>query len=384
MDRKTLVAVALCVLSLIFYRRLLHMAGLDKYMPQPQTTAPRDSSRAIAEAPPPAVTTTAPTACTLSGPAGVATPPQTRPNTAAAGTLFATPSPVPKLAAAPRTYELETPFYVATFSSRGARLLGVELKHFASANGPGSHNGRAVRPRAGEDVPPGDRVALSGGPLLAMDLGSGDDRRDLSGVEYAVQESLDASGHRVSLTFTATDSSGATVRQTYRSRPDEYAIDLDVTLRGVPVAWRLADYSLTVRSWPLLTEADELADARSLRATSLVGTNLHRDHAQALVKKPHVYEGSAAWAAVQSRYFVAAVAPQHGSGRAVVSSAVKRPMLPAELAALPPGAHAEGDVTDNTLAVGLPSELEPARRFVVYVGPCEFFRLASLKLQLER
>src|SRR3989442_383457 len=120
MDRKTLVAVALCVLFLIFYRPLLHLAGLDKYLPQPQTTAPRDTSRAIPEAPPPAVTATAPTARTLSGAAGVATSPGSRPTAAAAGTLFATPSPAPNLAAAPRTYELETPLYVATFSSRGA------------------------------------------------------------------------------------------------------------------------------------------------------------------------------------------------------------------------------------------------------------------------
>ena len=227
-------------------------------------------------------------------------------------------------------------------------------------------------------------MTLSGGPLFRVDLGSGDQRRDLAEVVFAARESLDAAGKRIALTFTATDGSGAFVRETYRVRPDNYAIDLEVELRGIPVAWRLPDYSLTVRSWPLFTEADEVADARSLRASSLVGTNFHREPAPRLVGKPKTFEGSAEYAAVQSRYFVAVIAMAQGGGRSVVSSAVRRPILAAEQAALPPGAHPQMEVADNTLVVGLPSELTPVQHFVLYVGPSEYFGLTPLKMHLDR
>jgi YidC/Oxa1 family membrane protein insertase len=384
MDRKTLVAVALCVLFLIFYRPLLHLVGWDKYLPatQPTATAPRDTSRAATGTPVPAAP---PPASSLSGaatPAAGSTPATAPAGARSPGMLFATPARRPP-AELDQTFDLETPFYRATFTNRGARLLAVELKRFASANGPGSVDGRAVRPRAGQDVPPDDRVTLSGGPLFRVDLGSGDARRDLGGVVYAVRESLE-SGRRVGLTFSATDSTGAFVRQSYRVRPDGYAIDLEVELRGIPMGWRLPDYSLTVRSWPLLTEADELADARSLRVTSLVGTTLHRDPAAGTVGKTRSYEGNAAWAAVQSRYFVAVVAATRGSGRSAQATATRRPILPAEQSALPPGAHPQMEVADNSLVVGLPSELTPTQRYVLYVGPTEYFRLAPLKLKLER
>ena len=393
MDRKTLVAVALCVLFLILYRPVLHLFGWDQYLPasQPVATAPRDTARAGSGGTGAAITTpvrSGPTASSsLSGAVAPSTTavkaPATAVGTVSPGSLFVTPKQAPT-AEFDQTFDLETPLYRATFTNRGARLLAFELKRYASANGPGSHNGRAVRPRSGEDVPPDDRVALAGGPLFGLDLGSRETRRDLSGVVYAVRESLDASGRRVGLSFVATDSSGAYVRQSFRVRPESYALDLEVELRGIPVNWRLPDYSLTVRSWPLVTEADEVADVRSLRATSLVGTSLHREHAAALVSKPKSFEGNAAWAAVQSRYFVAVAALAQNSGRGALSTAIRRPLLPVEKAALPPGAHAETEVAINTLIVGLPSELTPVQRFVVYVGPSEYFALTPLKLGLDR
>ncbi len=382
MDRKTIIAVALCVLFLVLYRPILHLLGLDGYLapaqPPAATTAP---ARSDSLAPPSAT----PAAQAL-GAAARPGAPDTTPVAAAAataGTLFTTPAPAPPSELAP-TYDLETPLYRATFSRRGARLLAVDLKHYASANGPSSKNGHAFRPSHGEPVPESDQVSLGGGPLFEIDLGSGDDRRDLGAVEFAARESLNASGERVALTFEAIDASGAVVRETYRVRPDTYAIDLEVEVRGVPSSWRVTDYSLAVRSWPLLTEADEVGDVRSLRATSMVGTNLHREHAGHIVGKPRVFDGSASWAAVQSRYFVAGIAVVQGAGRSVRSSAIRRPLDPREQTMLPPGTKPEMEIAENALVIGLPSELRPVQRFALYVGPSDYFQLAKLELGLER
>jgi YidC/Oxa1 family membrane protein insertase len=373
MDRKTLIAVALCVLVLIAYPFILKMFGLDRYLKparQPiATVAPGpDSARAPSPIAAPGVATV--------------TPP-----TPVAGTR------APSLAALPfkplaseleRSHRIETPLYHAEFSSRGARLLSVELLDYASAHGATSHDGKAVRPHRGEPVPSGDRVVLSGGPSFGLDLGSGASLMPLDDLVYSVAESLDAAGATRGLTFTARDSSGVAIRQSWRVRPDTYALDLEVELRNVPLNWRLADYSLTTRSWPLFNEADLTADAHGLKATSLVGTNIHREGPGGLRKGPKRFEGGAAWAAVQTRYFMGAVVATQATTHAAEARAALRALTPEQRAFLPPNAPAEQEVAVSTLVVGLPGETNPVNRFLVYFGPNDYFRVARLGVHLER
>jgi YidC/Oxa1 family membrane protein insertase len=372
MDRKAILAIVLCIAFLILYRPLLHWLGVDRYLEPPSRH------------PATAVDTTKRDTTSAAGPITAAPTPGTA---ARAETGSSTPeaalSAPPTVPGLERSVVIETPLYRATFSTRGARLLAVEIKRYASAHGVSSVGGKPKHWPRGEVVPPGDRVVLAGGPLFGLDLGSNDALKPFDNVTYAVAESLDAAGEARALTFTAEDPSGLHVRQTYRVRPDAYALDLEVELKGIPVAWRVSDYSLTMRSWPLLTEADLLADARALRATSMVGTNLHREHAGGLVRGPKSFDGSAAWASVQSRYLIAAVAVTQGPSRGVISSAYRRPLTPEELKVLPAGTRAEQEVVTNSLVVGLLSESNSTHRFVLYAGPCEYFRLAALKLQLE-
>src|SRR5206468_9553206 len=93
-----------------------------------------------------------------------------------------------------RAIDIETPLYVAHFSNRGARLISVELKRYASAHGISSKGGHPRVFHRNEEIPPGDRVTLAGGPLLALDLGSGDAMQSLADVVFATRECTDASG----------------------------------------------------------------------------------------------------------------------------------------------------------------------------------------------
>jgi len=370
-SRNTLLAVALCVVVLIAYPFILKLFGLDRYLKPapPARVATVDSIR------------TRPGAA--SAPAGTATTPSGSAPTPAPPAMSALPlRPVPT--EVERSYRIETPLYRAEFSSRGARLVSVELLHYASAHGASSVNGKAVRVRRGEAVPPGDRVVLAGGPTFGLDLGSGASLVPLDRLVYTVAESLDAAGAVRTLTFTARDSSGFTVRQTWRVRPDTYALDLEVELRNVPIQWRLADYSLTTRSWPLFNEADLAADARGLRATSLVGTNIHREHTGGLRKGTKRFEGSAAWAAVQTRYFMGAVVATDATTHAAEAMTESRTLTTDERALLPQNAPPQQDVAISALVVGLPGETHPVDRFLVYFGPNDYFQLSQLGVHLER
>ncbi len=372
MDRRTLIAVALCLMVLILYPFVLRMTGMDRLVRGPARTVVPDSAR-VQTGPAPADSPAAPRSPEQrpAAPTGEGASP-------GLGGSAAAPVPSPSAAEAVRTSVIETPLYRATFSNRGARLESVELKRYASAH-------TRSRRRGGEsELPPEERVKLSGSPSLLLQLGSGTDARSLDQTTFAVSESLDAAGAIRALSFLLTDGSGMVLRKTYRVRPDDYALDLEVEIRNVPISWRLGDYSLTTRSWPLLEEADAVAESRFLKATSLVGTNLHREGMGGLKRGPKTFAGSAAWASVQSRYFIGAVAVEHGEARAAVAAYERRPLEQLPSGLTPQVATALQEIAVNSLVMALPPEHQPVHRFVVYFGPAEYFRLSRLGHQLEK
>lgn len=373
MDRRTLVLVVLLVLLFVLYQPLLRWAGFGKYLEPPRrpmpaavdtTTRDTASIRSAAPTPAPGQPPAGPEAA---APAEIAS----LPIAASAGSLE-------------KTATIETPLYRAVFSNQGARLLAVELKRYVSAHGVSSKNGKPLRVKPGHDVPPGDRVVLAGGPLFGVDLGSGGSLKSLAGVTYAVTESTDARGVTRGLTFTFRDSAGLLIRQSWRVLPGTYALELEVETSGIPDSWRLNDYSLTMRSWPAFTETDRRTDARYAKASSLVGSNLHRDAPQSLVKGQKSYEGAVEWAAVQSRYFLSATVVDQATPRAAWAGGEERPLTGAALRALAPNEKPVHPMAVSGLVVGLPSSNRPVQRFLVYAGPSDLRVLSHLGHGLPR
>jgi YidC/Oxa1 family membrane protein insertase len=370
MDRRTIAAIALCVLFLLFYPQIIRWAGLGRYMePQRRTAVAPDTSRGVrpqAGAPSPLGPGAAGNAAPQAGNAAPAT-----------GRITPAATTQPE-----RLIHVDAPLYDATFSTRGARLVSVTLKRYAAAYRLTGKN-HVHRDRNG-DYPPEARVSLAGDPMFGVDLGSGDGLIPLARADYAAKESLDAAGQIRAITFTLHDSTGFAVRQTYRVRPDDYALDLAVEMQGVRPESRLTDYSLSARSWPLVTETTLQTDERSLRATSLVGDNLHREHAPGLLKSARSFDGNARWAAVQTRYFLAAVAVVDGPARGVRSSAERRMLEAADLEVLGPKARPDQELVANSLIVGLPTAEHPLHRYLLYFGPSEYFGLSRYHLKLDR
>lgn len=304
----------------------------------------------------------------------------------AASALAATAPAVPE-----REIVMETDQFRATFSNRGARLVGYELKRFAAERGASAYGKNpGNRPRRGEIVPEGDRVDLTGSPTIAIDLGSGSSRQSLESLVYAAEESTDASGAVRRITFTAQDSSGLVVEQTWRVTEHDHLLDLAVRMPAMARGSRLTDYSLTARTWPLLNESDPEVDKRGLRAIGLVGKNLHRDHAPGLVgKADKVHDGVAHWAGVQTHYFMGLIASVGREARSAVSSGERRTLSPAQIERLPAGSAAQQDVAVSTLVMPLPDGSD-THHFAVYLGPGDYFELARLSevlgggLELQR
>ncbi|OGF15740.1 MAG: hypothetical protein A2W00_01930 [Candidatus Eisenbacteria bacterium RBG_16_71_46] len=369
LDRRAIVAIALCVLFLLLYQPLLRWMGLGKYLDAPRR-------QATEEVVPGAVDTVPERAQRdLTSTRG-------EPGTEARGSAKPSEITAPPIVAARAELEhslfIDTPLYRAAFSNRGARLVSVELKRYASGFAGATHV------HHGELVPAEDRVVLAGGPSLGLDLGSGASLLPLADLVYASKESLDAAGSVRAITFSGTTREGLRLRQTYRVRPDSYALDLEVEFVELPAGLRVPDYSITTRSWPLFTEADYKGDERQLRSSSLVGTNIHREHVGGLVKGARSFEGNVAWAGVQSRYFLGAVAITEAVGRSVISQAQRLPLTERERQELAPNPPADRLVAVTSLVASLPTSHQPVNRFLVYFGPAEYSRLDALGQGLDR
>jgi YidC/Oxa1 family membrane protein insertase len=379
MDRRTWIAIIVCIAFLIAYPYVLKQFGLSKYLypeKQPVATARHDTTQAGRVV----VDNTAPPA---------AIPPARSANP----TLASTPAAGSQLkglhaGAAPemeRLIAIETPLYRVTFSNRGARIVSVELKHYTAAHAGAANNLTGLtRPRIGGDVPSSERVVLAGGPTFGLDLGAESSLRPLGDVVYSTAESLDAAGATRAVTFTMRDSSGLVVRQTYRVHPDDYALDYETAITGVPAGWRIGNYSLTMRSWPLVNEHNFQDEERSLKASSLVGTNLHRVPALQAMKGAKRFDGNVQWAGVQTRYFSVVAAVARGSAQGVIAAGDQLPVGPDLVQRLPKGAPDQLPVAMTTLVMGIPSELDPINRFTLYLGPNEYSRLSKLGSGLDR
>ena len=369
MDRRTALALALALIVFAAFTALQ-----ARYAPRRPVLPRPDSTRSAAQPVPGAL----PGAQVSAG--GTGTP---------VGLSASAPAPAPVTPAVAEKHSvIETPLYRAEFSNRGARLVDFQLKRYAAAHGPSNfdeHPGKL--PRRGQEVPGEDRVRLTGEPTFGLDLGSGANLRSLAMTTYAVTESTDAAGAVRALTYASQDSSGLYVRQTWRVRPDSYLLDLEVETHGVPSSWRLSDYSLTMRSWPLATEPDPQNDMRSLRAVSLVGKDLHRDGASGLVgKSPKVHEGVAHWAGVQSHYFLALIATPTADGRAAIGAGFSRTLTQELFERLPKSAKQVEPAAEGSLVMPLPASGAGVQHYTAYIGPADYFALAreSGPLDLDR
>ncbi len=339
LDRRTILAVALSFLVLFGSQWLAVQMGWLPTPPKP-TTAPE------------ATTGTTPGEATIGTPAGGtpagSTPAAPAPASGFAGATDAAPA---AWSAAPDTIlAIDRGLYQARFRTRGARLLSVTLKEYASADT--------------------NRVALAADPALALDLGDARALQSLAEVPYAVAESLDAAGRVATLTFTARDTSGLTITQRFRFLPDDYRIAYTVAMDRIPLRDDLRRYTVTLRSWPLLTEENRGEDLNNLGVTAKVGKDNKRDLANGLKNNEKVHEGAIRWLGVHTKYFLLGLVALNVEGLE-------------SRARLAPGTLPEKhDQVDGALALPLPA-MGRVHEFTLYAGPLDYWHVSQIGMDLE-
>jgi YidC/Oxa1 family membrane protein insertase len=241
--------------------------------------------------------------------------------------------------------------YTARFRTTGARLLSVTLHEYSTA----------------ADTA---RVSLADNPALGLDLGDARAPRSLADVPYAVAESLDAGGQVAALTFTARDTAGMTIVQRFHFTPGDYRIDYAVGMERLPLSEDLRRYTLTLRSWPLITEENRGEDLNNLGITAKVGRDNKRDLAGGVKNAAKVHEGAIRWIAIHSKYFLLGLVAKNVEGLAATAG-----LAPGVL----PEAH---DQVEGAVALPLPS-MGRVHQFTLYAGPLDYWRVGRIGMDLE-
>jgi YidC/Oxa1 family membrane protein insertase len=203
MDKRSLLAIVLCLLILIVYQEMI-----SYFYPPPQRSVPTEPlAPAPSISPGNAPLTPAPQQGTAQRTIGVTQP---------------YPSSTPRRAT--REITVDNEVYTAVFTSLGGRLKSLRLKHYPGDAGRDSPPLEMVRPGTNGELPLG--VRLEGKEVVVAD--------DAVQYEVVTDKVELRSGEQATVTLQGTDASGVSFTKTLSFSGQSYGIGLEVQVANAP------------------------------------------------------------------------------------------------------------------------------------------------------
>jgi YidC/Oxa1 family membrane protein insertase len=210
------------------------------------------------------------------------------------------------------TIRVETDLYRLGISSRGGRLISMELKGYDSYTGEGGV--KLIPPKKSE--------------FMAMRVTLGKDTLDLAGLEFSPSRlRLDASEEQQTLLLSRTVGGTESIELRYDFTPGEYVIGVHVKIPG---AAGRSDVLLQTDLLPRLlpTEEDSLKNdiryfGTVMGGTTRSGENVDGGDRGGSKGESSYKEGPFIWAGVRNKYFVAAIISKGDPIKGVVSRGSK-------------------------------------------------------------
>ncbi|MGB8685557.1 MAG: membrane protein insertase YidC [Candidatus Binatus sp.] len=201
----------------------------------------------------------------------------------------------PSMALVPeRTVEVDSDFYVAVFTTRGARLKSFVLTRYRQAAAKGSPPYEMVQVQPGGHLPLGAVLTRSGQVYDDSDL----DYETNSPAQIKVAASGDATA-----AFVAKTADGATITKTFTFKPSSYVFSMDVATSGGPAVNQLG----VSMSQPL-TAHQGYRDIPELQGD--VADKVITESQKNLQKGVPPLTGPITYAGFGDRYFLAVFLPQ--------------------------------------------------------------------------
>ncbi len=192
-----------------------------------------------------------------------------------------------------KTVEVDSDFYVAVFTTHGARLKSFVLSRYRQAAAKNSPPYEMVQ------IPPGGHLPL--GAVMTRE-GQVFDDSDLSYDTTAPAQIKPAAGADATATFTARTADGTTITKTFTFRPSSYVFSIDVAATGGPAVNQLG----VSMSQPL-TAHQGYYDIPELQAD--VGDKVITENEKKLKTGVPPAAGTITYAGFGDRYFLAVFLP---------------------------------------------------------------------------
>jgi YidC/Oxa1 family membrane protein insertase len=246
------------------------------------------------------------------------------------------------------TVVVSSPLYHYAIATRGGAIVQASLEHYKNL-APG-HRGETLR------------MLPEGAPIHQLAVSVGQDTLRLTDWDFTPStKSLEVKGND-SLTLRATRGT-VTVDLTYHFRPDDYQIGVTGRLTGLgPVGGHLL---IGMGSGFSQTEADSAGNLYTFGLVTKTDESKSHPFSKLKTGEKATYEGPFEWAAVKSKYFVAALL-------AIDPEAAQISGITAE--ALPGQAR----VSRASTTFGVPVPSVGTFGYRLYVGPMEYPRLHAV------
>ncbi len=252
------------------------------------------------------------------------------------------------------TVFVDTDLYSLGVSTRGGRLISMELKGYEASIGEG-----------GVKLIP-ERNSSFMGLRVTLDK----DTLDLSGIDFSpATDRIDATDRERTLLLSHPVGTGDSIKIRYTFYPGEYYIDTELAL---PAVLREREIVVQASLMPRLlpTEVDSVKNDINYFG-SIMGRekggieSVEIDDLGGDKGETEYREGPFVWAGVKNKYFVAALVPKKIPIKGVVSRGAKEERRIGTTVLL---------ATDKTMS---------GFRAMLYIGPQDYYRLSALGVGLE-
>jgi YidC/Oxa1 family membrane protein insertase len=340
LDKKTIIAVVICVLMLLFWGKIMEFFGYVQPAPKQEAQVQEQ---------------VADTALTQQPTSDPWTPPDA---TDTVGQTQAIMGPVDSLIAE-KTIEVTTPLYKLNLTNYGGGINYIELLNYQYQG-----NGNVILAQSSDNVVPNFETA--GGAYKTNRLPF---QCDQSGFE------LGAGDSPRKLTFTYDNGQGGSIIKTYIINPDRYDIQFDITVNGIEAFGFERDYQLVWGITPPPTEKDLGDDYGYFKVVAMMDDDIELDDFEN-GRMAEDIPGGATWVGLRTKYFAAIMIPRNRDGDGVQARGLKR----------------EENINDESIdtrlleagiTMQIPAQGMISDSYTLYAGPIDYNLLKKYNLGLE-
>ncbi len=336
MDKRTIIAVVICVLLLLFWGRIMEFLGYAPATPQKTQTQQT------------AVDTTAVPAATQPVVTPSDTLPPEHPIIEAVDTLVAE-----------KTVEVRTPLYRMILTNYGGGIQYLELRNYKYQG-----NGDVILTQSSNKVVPDFETA--NGTFKANHLRFQCDQNDFQ---------LEKGDSPRKITFTYDNDHGGRIIKTFTINPDRYDVDFDITVDGIESFGFERNYDLVWGITPAPTEKNLKDDYSYYKVVGMMDKNIDlADFENGRMSED--LPGVVLWAGLRTKYFAAIMIPRNRFGDGITARGTE---TKEEIG----GASIKVRDLAAGLTLSIPSQGTVVDSFTIFAGPIDYKILKKYNNSME-